>query len=74
MALSDTNWSPLRFNELCFRLILVADRHHKSNLSRKKVGTYTPMTDCFFGGSLLMFVTGDQKDQGRRGDVMKKGK
>jgi hypothetical protein len=28
---------------------------------RKKVGTYTPMTDCFFGGSALMIATGDQR-------------
>jgi len=28
--------------------------------SRKREdGTYTPITDCFFGGSLLMFATGD---------------
>jgi hypothetical protein len=25
--------------------------------------TYTPMTDCFFGGSLLMFATGDQRSK-----------
>ena len=31
--------------------------------------TYTPMTDCFFGGSLLMFATGDQAIKGLRGDV-----
>ena len=30
--------------------------------------TYTPMTDCFFGGSLLMFATGDQAIKRLRGD------
>ena len=33
--------------------------------------TYTPMTDCFFGGSLLMVATGDQRSKDLRGDVIK---
>jgi hypothetical protein len=28
-----------------------------SNRKREE-GTYTPMTDCFFGASLVMFVVG----------------
>lgn len=33
-----------------------------------EIGTYTPMTDCFFGASLMM-AAGDQLIKGLRGDV-----
>jgi hypothetical protein len=33
--------------------------------------THTPMMDCFFGGSLLMVATGDQRSKDLRGDVIK---
>lgn len=42
-----------------FISLVLADRDHKEKGVKKKVGTYTPMTDCFFGGSLLMMATDD---------------
>ncbi len=34
-----------------------------------EIGTYTPITACFFGGSLLMMAAGDRLIKGLRGDV-----
>lgn len=42
---------------------MLAVRDHKEGeevSTTKKVGrTYTPMTDCFFGASVVMIATGD---------------
>jgi hypothetical protein len=39
----------------------------KEGMKKRKV-TYMPMTDCFFGGSLLMVTSEDGQMQGLRGD------
>lgn len=49
-------------------------RELTSKGKRKQDKTYTPMTDSFFGGSLLMMKTGDRLIKGLRGDVGWSGK
>ncbi len=49
-------------------------RDHKQMEVGSGDNTYTPMTDCFFGGSLLMFATSDQAIKGLRGDGRMKKK
>jgi hypothetical protein len=52
---------------------LLKDLCDQKHLDKKKQRTYTPITDCFFGASLLMFARGDQRSR-LRGDVTERTK